>query len=234
MALTNIDNVSLYTENLTDKIVDVFTGSFDAATAGVQKDSLGNDVYSKLVIPHGLTRPVFTKLRWSTDNANWVDGGLSRSPSSFDLAIAYSDNTDVVVLSTKFTGTVYYQVICFWIDDYDGTDPDTPSNFGVDKPLAFDSSLNYQKIIQQGVKTVSGSDVVVHSAGYKPNAWVYFESNDGQVWPAILGGISNAWLYNYSTQREIEYSISSTSLSLLVSGGSGSARVWYRIYAEGV
>jgi len=232
MAITNIDTVSLTSVLPTDKIVKVFTGSFDTATSARQNDEFATPVYAKLEIPHGFTRPVFTKLRWSRDGTNWVDGGLGQLRSEpLVQCITFSDSTNVVLFSTAFTGLVYYQIICFWIDDYDSANPLVDSFSAPDKPIAFDSRLNYQKIVSQSDSTISGATTITHSLGFKPNVWVYFESNSGQVWPAILGGAGNAWLYNYSTQREIEYSITNSVVNIEVSGGS--ARVWCRIYAEG-
>lgn len=233
--LTNPDTISISTLNPTDKIVGVFTGSFNTATAARQADEFATDIYSKVTIPHSFGRPVFTKLRWSKDNVNWVDGGLGQLQSDpLIQCITYSTSSDIILLSTDLgTYTLYYQVICFWIDDYDTTNPSIPAFSNASKPLAFDSRLNYQKIVQQGEVSLtgpSGSTSISHGLGYKPNAWVYFESNSGQVWPVTLGGVGNPWLYLYSTQREIEYSISDTTLSLSLVGGTGSCRVWYRIY----
>lgn len=234
MALANPDAISISTLNPTDKIVEVFTGSFDTATVPRQADEFATDLYAKLTISHGFTRPVFTKLRWSLDGTNWVDGGLGQLQSSpLVQCVAYSTSSDIVLLTTLLIGTMYYQVICFWIDDYDTTNPAISAFSNADKPLAFDSRLNYQKIAQQGELSLtgpSGSTTIAHNLGYMPNVWVYFESNPGQVWPVTLGGAGNPWLYLYSTQREIEYSISSTTLNLELVGGTGSCKVWYRIY----
>ena len=236
--INNIDNVALASPYPTDKIVQVFSGSFNMATSARQKDESGFDYAAKLDIPHGFTRPVFTKMKWSRDNVTWVDGGqsiLASEPGTF--AISISDSSNVTILCTLFSGTLYYEVVCFWIDDYDSTDPLVDAFSGyTTKPFAFDSRLNYQKIIKQGevsLSAPSGSTTVTHDAGVMPNAWVYFESNNGQVWPVIKGGVGNAWLYNPSTQREIEYSITASNISLALVGGTGTCRVWYRIYAEG-
>jgi len=236
--LSNIDRVSLASSYPTDKIVQVFTGSFNTTTSARQADSLGSDLYAKLVIPHGYTRPVFTKLKWSLDGITYVDGGLAQLISDpLIQCIGYSTPTDIVILSTQLSGLIYYQVICFWIDDYDATNPLVDSFFDSTKPLAFDSRLNYQKILMQGELTFTGTggtQSVSHNLGYMPNVWLYFESNPDQVWQAIQGGVDNVWLYNYSTQAEIEYGISITDLNItLTAPSSASRRVWYRIYAEG-
>lgn len=235
--LSNINKVAIASAYPTDKIVGVKSGSFNMATSARQKDELGTDVYSKLEITHGFTRPVFTKLKWSLDGINWVDGGLGQIQSNpLIQAITYSDSSHIVILCTALTGTLYYEVICFWIDDYDSSNPLVDSYFDSNKPLAFDSRLNYQKIIKQGEVTLtapSGSTSITHGATTVPNAWVYFESNPGQVWSVILGGADNAWLYNYSTQREISYSINASTVNIQLEGGTGSCRVWYRVYGEG-
>ena len=237
-SLSNPDVISISTLNPTDKIVEVFTGSFDTATADTQAAEDAVILYSKVTIPHGFTRPVFTKLRWSIDNVNWVDGGLGQLQSApLVYCTTYSDSTNVVLLSTDLgTYTIYYQIICFWIDDYDGTNPAIPAFSNANKPLAFDSRLNYQKIHLQGEVSLAapvGTTSISHGLSGMPNVWVYFESNSGQVWPATLGGLGNPWLYLYSTQREIEYSMSTTALNLELLGGTGTCRVWYRIYEGG-
>ena len=235
--INNIDKVALASQYPTDKIVNVFAGSFETSTAEWQQDEFGTDYCKKLRIPHNFTRPVFTKLKWSLDGETWVDGGLGRDFNNpLIQSISYSDSNDVVILTLLTSGVIYYEVICFWIDDYDNTDPLVDSFFDTTKPLAFDSRLNYQKIIKQGevsLSAPSGSTSISHDAGVIPNAWVYFESNSGQVWPVIQGGIGNPWLYLYSTQREIEYSITASTLDVELIGGTGTCRVWYRIYAEG-
>ncbi len=239
--VNNLNQVALASAYPTDKIVETFSGSFNTATSARQADSDGFDVYAKLDLPHGFTRPVFTRMKWSLDGTNWVDGGLGFAQSTPGVfGIAYSDSTNVTILTTQLSGTFYYEITCFWIDDYDATNPMVEPYADSNKPLAFDSRLNYQKIIKQGELTVSGTadtDSVSYSSTTNPNAWVYFESNPGQVWPAILGGAGNAWLYNYTTQGELEYSITPSAINIEWTAGasfSGLARVWYRVYAEGL
>lgn len=216
----------------TDKIVKTISGNFNASTSARQADEFGTDVYSKLEVSHGFTRPVFTKLKWSLDGINWVDGGSAQLQSNpLIQCITYSTATNVVILSTSLSGLIYYEIICFWIEDYDLTDPLVESFTDPVKPYAFDSRLNYQKIFMQGRLSFTGAQSVTHNLGYLPNTWVYFESNNGQVWPAIFGGAGNAWFYMYTTQREIEYSITQTELSMIITGSA--TRVWYRIYEEG-
>lgn len=231
--LDNIDDIALSSAFPTDKIVKVLSGSFNASTSERQKDSSGFEIYSRLRVSHGQHRPVFTRLKWSLDGVNWVDGGSAQLKSNpLVQCITFSNSDEVVLLSTDLSSVIYYEIICFWIDDYDSTNPMVDSFFGYNtKPLAFDSRLNYQKILKQGELSLSGVGSVPHGLGRKPNAWVYFESNNGEVWPAIFGGAGNAWFYNYATQREIEYSISTTDLNLEIIGTT--CRVWYIIYTEG-
>lgn len=234
--LDNINDIALSSEFPTDKIVKVLSGSFDTATAPKQQDSFGTDVFAMHKISHGYTRPVFTKLKWSLDGVNWVDGGLGQLESDpLIFCTTYSTSSDVAVIATLLFGIVHYEVICFWIDDYDATDPEVDSFFGYTaKPFAFDSRLNYQKIIKQVDTPVASSISIPHNLGYVPNAWVYFESNPGEVWPAILGGIGNIWLYNYATQAEMEYAITDQAVNIDIYNAPYDIRVWCRIYGEGL
>lgn len=223
--IDNIDKVALASKYPTDKIVDVITGSFNASTA----TDVGSPAYMKRhAEPHNQTRPVFTKLKWSTDNVNWIDGGYSTREGDLDFlpSIAYSDSSNVYVLTGVTTGTVYFEIICFWIDNYDNTDPLVESYFDPTKPLAFDSRLNYHKVFMQN--EVTGSAVIDHNLGYEPDCWVYFEAFPGQVWPANAGGVNNFFLYDIS-QEELEVEISSSQLIL---DATGSPRIFYIIYTE--
>ena len=70
--LSNISQVSLASAYPTDKIVDVIPGNFDVGSATFVAG------YLKLhSVPHNQTRPVFTRLKWSTDNITWIDGAIS-------------------------------------------------------------------------------------------------------------------------------------------------------------
>lgn len=223
----------------TDKIVDVVKGSFVTDSAARVKDSFGSEVYAWKKVNHNFTRPVLCKLKWSLDNKTWVDGGLGQLLSDpLIYAIAWSDSSSVNIYTTLLSGTIYYEIVCIWIDDFDNTDPLVEPFTDTTKPFVFDSRVNYQKLYDQNpvsFMTTLQSKQVKHDLGYKPNCWVFFESNPGQVWPAIVGGADDVWLHNYSTQGEIDYQIDKTHLTLNWSAGasfSGTARAWYRIYVD--
>jgi len=237
--IDNISKVAMTSEYPPDKIVDVVTGSFNTATSERIKDSFGSEVYACKRVKHNFTRPVFTKMKWSLDGVTWVDGGLGQLVSDpLIYGIAPSNSTEVMVLTTLLSGTFYYEIICFWIDDYDGTNPSVEPYNDPTKPINFDSEDEYQKIFLDDVTTftsISQTVKIPHDLGYTPDVWVFFESNPGEVWPAIVGGADNVWLYNFSTQGELDYQIYTDRLELTWDAGvsfSGSARAWYKIYLD--
>lgn len=236
--IDNIDRVALASQYPTDKIIKVLSGSFDASAA----TDVGSPAYMKRhSISHGQSRPVFTRLKWSTDNVNWIDGGYSTREGDTDFlpTIAYSDSTNVYILTGVTTGTLYYEVICFWIDNYDNTNPLVDSYFDTTKPLAFDSRLNYHKIFTQGEEVTSGAiseDITVnHDLGYEPDCWVYIEAFSGQVWPANAGGLSNFFYYDIDNQAEVTSKVSTSDLILEYTGSATLTeprRIFYIIYTE--
>jgi len=225
---SNARDVAFFSGYKVDKIVNVFEGSFDAGSATTVGGYLKRHSF-----PHGYTRPVFTKLIWSTDDVNWVDGGYSyrSGDASFYPSIAYSDASDIFILTGLTSGTVYYKVIATWIHNYDGTDPAIDSFISPNAVTTFDSRLNYQKIKETGMVTGTGADIpIIHDLGYYPNARVYFEAFSGEVWPANAGGASNYFLYDFVNQEELQFHTTTDSL-ILESTPSG-RDIWYTVYYD--
>lgn len=232
VSLVDIPNIAFASSLATDKIVGVYSGSFNTDTAP-QFGSPGYIAYTSF--PHTFTRPVFTKLQTSTDQTNWKDENTSTV-----FAISYSTSSQIFVLHMPGNGVIYYRVIAFWIDDYDGTNPSVPPTVGSKSNIYFDSRLNYQKVAQSGVLTIPAgtlnqTDTIIHSLGYEPNVRVFAEAYPGEVWPATYGGLSfNYWDYTF-TMLQVEVEIYNNTL-VLKSGGAVStpaSRVWYRIYYDG-
>lgn len=226
----NIANASYYSPAAIDKIVGIFTGSFTAGAA-----NLGGFLYQSSFL-HSFSRPVFCELRWSTDGTNYIDGGSSLSATG-DACISYSDVNNIYVTTTKTSGTVYYQVVCTWIDNYETTTrfitPALPSSTNA----YFNSLDNYQKVFLSNTFTVSGTGGttnITHNLGYAPNVKIFFESVSGQVWPQIAGGVGDIWLYAPATQYECYDLIDTTKVAITTTGGASSvsARVWCRIYYD--
>lgn len=215
------DQVAFLSSLNLDKIVRVYEGTYNRATDPV----LHNDGYFYR-IEHDLPRPVFCELMSST-------GGITYDRTS----IAMSDS-DYVYIFDGFVpdvGTVYYKVICSWIDNYDSSNPSIESIMYRDKPFSLDSRLNYQKIYNQDVLTFNSSSTqtVLHELGYIPNAKGFFEPFPGEVWPLNSGGVSNPFLIDPATQLEGYIEIYSDRISVNVLGGTNfPARVWYRIYYD--
>ncbi len=224
----------------TDQIVDVIRGSFDTATAEKVVDPIfGDPIYARKRVEHNFTRPVFCKLKWSLDGINWVDGGLGQLQSDpLIYGIAWSDSNEVNIFATLVIGTFYYEVTCIWITDYDTSNPLVEPFTDPTKPFVFNSEDNLQKLFMHDDTTFSSTSeakTIEHGLRYLPNVWVFFESNPGEVWPAIVGGVENIWLYNYDTQGELDYQIDDTNLYLEWEAGfsfTGTARAWYRIYVD--
>lgn len=229
MSLTNNTSASFFSGYTTDKIVGVYSGSFNTDTAPLIGGYIAYTNFS-----HTFSRPVFTKLQTSSDQVNWKDGNSSNTYS-----ISYSTSSQIYVLHAPSNGLIYYRVLAFWIDDYDTTNPSVPPTVGSESDTYFDSRLNYQKVAMEGeftipAGTLSVTNTVTHNLGYKPTVRVFNEAYAGEVWPANYGGgFSNYWAYN-TLIVETEVQIKDNTVDILSSAGisSPSSRVWYRIYYD--
>lgn len=214
-----------------DKIVNVFEGSFSPGSA----TTIGGFL-KQHSISHGFSRPVYTDLLWSTDNTNWIDGGAGQAAGTFDSSIAYSDSSNVYILTTRTTGTLYYKLICLWIDEYDGSDPDISDYAAATNTIALESDSNYQKIFSEGTLsfTANATKTATHSLTYRPNFRVYIEAISGEVWPANFGGASNPFLYDFTNQVEAEVWTSTTDVSVKFYYGSSTStrKAWYKIFYD--
>lgn len=216
-----------------DKIVGVYQGSFAPNTSATT--TLGGYLY-QYAIPHPFTRPVFTDVIWSTNNITFADGGGSFSLGG-PQSIAYSDSSNIYVTTGVASGTIYYKVIASWIDNYDTTNPRITPVLNTTQPRFFDSSANYQKVIQSGSAT-GRPTLYTNPLTYDPtllaNAKLFFESLPGQVWPAIGGGVSDYFLYDPAHQWEALVGINyGTALIIGSSAATASnARFWWRIYGD--
>lgn len=220
-----------------DKIVNVWQSSYNKATQTTTRTEPFAGIVYAYAISHGLTRPVFPHLVWSEDNSNWVDGG-GTLPNG-NSAIAISDSTNIYIITTSNSGTMYYKILGAWIDNYDGSNPLVPELSNGTNKAIFDSRANYQKIYSQGVDTYSagtfGSEYIVsiaHPLGYIPNAKAWFEPILGEVWPLIAGGATNPFLYSFS-QDEAYMTITSSFVNInVIRYSNASRRVWYKIYRD--
>lgn len=226
--IDHASDIAFSTQFAADKIVGVYTGSYDSAA---QTTILGGFIYS-FAIPHSFTRPVFCELLWSTDGVNYKDGGGSGG-------IAISDSSNVYIMTTLPAGTIHYKVICSWIDDYDATNPLITPVLNTTSNEYFDSRFNYQKTYLNSSYTASPSvggttTPIDHNLGYAPNAKVFIEALPGQVWPAGLLGVGNPFSYDPAIQYEAVAVITNTQLQITHSSGASaaSARIWYKVYLD--
>lgn len=219
--------VAYASEYATDKIVGIFPGSYNIAT---QTTIIGGFLY-RYSIPHTFGRPVFAELVASYNGGNNEDGGAG-------FANVYSDSSNIYIITSASTGTVAYQVIATWIDNYDTSNPVITPSISVTNNKFFDSRNNYQKVYLQNVISApgtSGTASVNHNLGYTPNCKVFIEALPGQVWPMIAGGLADPWLYDFAAQYECEARISTTNVTMNYTGGVSAAstvRIWYRIYFD--
>jgi hypothetical protein len=227
--VTHASDIGFSTAFAVDKIVGIYTGRY---TSGTDTTTLGGFIY-RYAIPHSFTRPVFCELLWSTDGVNYLDGGSSSG-------IATSDLSNIYVLTTQPTGTIYYKIICTWIDNYDNTNPSITPVLNTTNDVYFDSRYNYQKIYVTNVTTVSGGVVdatknIAHPLGYAPNSKVFIESLPGEVWPAGQYGSSNGFSYAPDYQYEALTLITNSQLQVTYHtgiSGAATARIWYKIYLD--
>lgn len=236
--LDNLTNVAFTSQKPVDKIVRVFTGSYDRATdvTGRLFTLAGMPTTTYFYrIAHGLPRPVACEMIDSEDGGSvYYDGGTRRIAGSDDTYVYIYDSIGVVG-----AGTVRYKVWCNWIDDYDSSNPSIESISYTNEPVQFDSRENYQKIADQDVQTFSGGSfgavetkTILHGLGYTPNAKAWFEALPDEVWPLNGGGVSNPFAFS-DTIDEGELRITDTDIQVTLNRYSGvSKRAWYRIYYD--
>lgn len=226
----NTANIAFSSAFPTDKIVEVYEGSFAAAAA-----TTVSGLWKRHDIPHSFGRPLFTKLLWSLDNSSFNDGGATNDSG---YVISYSDSDNVYVFTTILTGTIYYKIAGFWIDNYDATNPSVEINANDSSSVWFDSRLNYQKIALQGEYTHpagnSNTEVISHNLGYRPNVRVYVETLPGEVWQAQFGGASYPWAYTTNmVEASIQIGDNDITIDTYAYVGTPDSRVWYIIYYDG-
>lgn len=244
MSLASPQNVAFSNDLVIDKIVRVYTGTYDPSTDCISRtyDYFGTPAYMWLYrIPHGLTRPVFCELLHS------INGGTTFYEGGLNSKLAFSDSTYVYILHSVIYGssatpssqTVTYKVYCSWIDDYDNTNPLVETETYNSEPVLFDSRKNYQKILSQdeieftaGTFGTRETITVNHNLGYTPNVKVYFEAFDNEVWPLNAGGNTNPFLADGS-QNECELFIKENTVEVTAVKNSNTAiRAWPRIYYD--
>lgn len=231
---TNINDVSFYSGHAIDKIVRVYTGSYNAATDLTARvgDFTTAYVYR---IPHDVGRPMFCELITSINGgSSYTDGGLSR--------LAFCDANYVYIFNSigaAGTDVVTYKVWCSWIDNYDSTNPTIDVVNYSSTPVQFDSRVNYQKIYDQNVLNYSAgtfgstqTNSVLHPFGYVPNAKVFFEAFPNEVWSLNAGGALNQFNYD-SAQDECTLEIYSDRIDVKMFRYSNTAkRAWYRLFYD--
>lgn len=230
----NVNDVSFYSGYKVDKIVRIFSGTYNRATDMTTRVySIGNvQVYR---IAHGLTRPVACEMIDSEDGGTtYFDGGIRR--------VAFSDSTYVYIfdkVGAVGAGTVNYKVWCSWIDDYDTSNPYvTPAQY-TDTKTQFDSRLNYQKIytapelsFTAGVFGATETQSIAHPFAYTPNAKVWFEAFPGEVWSLNSGGASNPFLVD-NAQNLGEIFIDSNSVDVKMFKFSNTTiRAWVKVFYD--
>lgn len=238
----NIQNMALYSQTGIDKIVRVFTGTFDIPGTCITRTYTYAGAPSNQYlyrIAHGMGRPVACDVQHGGDGVTWYDGGLP-GVGGFTLN-AFSDSTYVYIIApfVLVASGLYYRVFCRWIDNYDTTNPTIDTISYANQPKQFDSRANFQKIYVADVSTFTGgtfgasqTNTITHNLGYTPNAKIWCESFTGEVWPPVAGGTSNSFVVD-DFQDQFELSITTTTITITATKSSGIARrVWYKIYYD--
>lgn len=234
----NINDVAYSSEFSIDKIVRIFTGTYNRVTdVTTRVYTFAGSPYNVYVyrIAHGLTRPLACEMIDSEDGGTtYVDSGIRR--------IAFCDSTYIYIFDAQGSagvGTVNYKVWGSWIDDYDATNPLVDTVSYTNLQTQFDSRLNYQKIFNRTALSFTGGTLgatetqsINHPFAYTPNAKVWFEAFTNEVWPLNAGGASN--LFNFDdAQDECQLFIDSNSVDIKMTKFSGLARrVWPKVFYD--
>ena len=232
-----MEHTSFTSNVFTDKIVGLWEGSFNKATQTTARTSAFLSTLYVHAIPHNFGRPAFPSLLWSNNGGtNWYDGG---SLVGGEAVIAFSSSNNMYIASTSNSGNIVYRLVADWINEYDYSDPLVDEFIPQSKHTNFDSRANYQKVSTLGTETYPpgqfSSQITIpiyHGLGYIPNAKVFFESVENELWPIHAGGASNPFLYS-STQDEATMSIGASSVSVNVFRSSNQTRrIWYKVYYD--
>jgi hypothetical protein len=235
--LSNVSKVNFFSQYSIDKICGNTVGSYNAADYTTQ---VGGGAFNTLYvynIPHNFTRPVVVDMLVSLDNINFLPQEFSLSNGQFLLA--YSDSSNIYIINSDNSSTIYYYWMVFtWIDNYDNSNPLIRPVFEAvqdnTSQTTFDSRQNYQKILSNTMQTYSSattSATISHNLDYTPNFKIYFNSLSGQVWPNIGNSTNSGFVYSGS-QSLVDGYVDDTNLYLDIYIPSGSINVWPRIYYD--
>ncbi len=231
--ISNAADVAFASSHNIDKIVGVWEGSFNRATDVIERVGDAGSIFVHR-IPHGLTRPVFTDLLFTTAST-FADGG--NADDAGITSLAFSDSTYAYIVSSVFApavGTMQYKLIATWITDYDSTNPSVEPYQSTTKDINFDSRLNYQKIYLQDDLTFDspGIQAAGHDLNSLANFRVFFESFDDEVWPMHAGGASNPFLYDNTDMCQCTAVMTTANLFVQLDTTPTPRRAWYKIYLD--
>lgn len=199
MSLIN-SNTNFATNKPIDKVVGIFEGSFSLDYSGKPTDDLileynpyGGDAWADFYykIPHNFTRPVFCEMLISTDNGDtWLfNETIDYNTNSLAQFSVSSDSNNIKIHVDNFgVAKAYYKVICYWIDDYDTTNPAINIINQSSKTKIFDTRSNYRRLYTQEeltfTNTVASEEVqftVNHNLGYIPMVNLFTEYRSGEI-----------------------------------------------------
>lgn len=241
--VSNIPDVNFASAYEIDKACGTIVGSYNASDGTAVSGSQTVPLYY-YAIPHSFTRPVFVDMLISLNNSAYIPQGVDLSNGQSFMA--YSDSSNIYLLNTDNSNTIYYYwIVCTWINNYDTTNPLIKPSFqsvaNNTSQTTFDSRQNYQKILSQDVQIYDnpglgtvGSATISHNLGYTPNYKIFFESVSGQVWPNIGNTFNELWPYSNSSYIVDGY-IDTSNLNLIYQSSEYSAstfKVWPRIYYD--
>jgi hypothetical protein len=109
--------------------------------------------------------------------------------------------------------------------------------------LAFDTTVNYQKIYMEGSAALSIANPnartttsITHNLGYIPNVRVWFTNASGKICPAV-GEIGEQLLGGDFVSHMCRYRVNTTTLTLVLDrvitvGPTINSTLYYRIYLD--
>lgn len=217
------NSLLLSTDTPLDKIVVLASGSFAVPTGS----------FLEINVAHGLSFRPLIICTWSTTPSFAVSysAGLSGyTDESTPQLIAQSTSTNFRFIPQNQTGTdltYYWRIFAYMPSD---VNVDAAFTAALADNYTISTDYNYSKVFLQGIELwVSGSKVVNHGLGYRPQVEVWFEQ---ELNAGLLTHWSQGTPADYTGSDGVIVTDTQLIFNFRSSGGVAGRKWYYIIYAD--